>query len=163
MAALDMSLVARSEVAVSHLMKRGNWASREPGVILVFAIVGAVAILLLCLFIQKKVRWTPAIYRASPANALPRWPSAGLLNFRYPKPEMESELVRRRVQQYGPDLNRSSGVRVRSNVELPERRPEHAKGALEGTAFSFPDNPVRRFYFFTTVCIAATCIPRLRN
>lgn len=55
MAALDMSLVARSEVAVHHLMKRKNWAAREPGVIVVFAIVGAVAILLIGLFVQKKV------------------------------------------------------------------------------------------------------------
>lgn len=55
MAALDMSLVSRSEAAVSHLMKR-NWASEEPGVILVFAIVGAVAILLLALFISKRIQ-----------------------------------------------------------------------------------------------------------
>jgi hypothetical protein len=56
MAAVDMSLVARSEAAVHTLMKRKNWAAREPGVILVFAIVGAVAILLIGLFIQKRVR-----------------------------------------------------------------------------------------------------------
>lgn len=56
MAALDMSLVARSEAAVHQLIKRKNWAQREPGVIVVFAIVGAVAILLIALFIQKKVR-----------------------------------------------------------------------------------------------------------
>jgi hypothetical protein len=55
MAAIDMSLVARSEVAISHLMKRKNFAAREPGVILVFAIVGAVVILLIGLFISKKV------------------------------------------------------------------------------------------------------------
>ncbi|KAF2266395.1 hypothetical protein CC78DRAFT_531787 [Lojkania enalia] len=55
MAAVDMSLVARSEVAAHHLMKRGNWASREPGVILVFAILGAVGILLIGLFIQKRL------------------------------------------------------------------------------------------------------------
>lgn len=55
MAALDMSLVARSEVAVHHLLKRKNWAAKEPGVILVFAIVGAVVILLIGLFVQKKV------------------------------------------------------------------------------------------------------------
>lgn len=61
MAAIDMSLVARSEVAVHHLLKRKNWAAREPGVILVFAIVGAVAILLIGLFIQKKVRMSPSI------------------------------------------------------------------------------------------------------
>ncbi|KAF2744078.1 hypothetical protein M011DRAFT_480154 [Sporormia fimetaria CBS 119925] len=55
MAAVDMSLVARSEAAAHHLMKRKNWAQREPGVIVVFAIVGAVAILLLALFIQKRI------------------------------------------------------------------------------------------------------------
>ncbi|CAI6341704.1 unnamed protein product [Periconia digitata] len=55
MAAIDMSLVARSEAAVSHLIKRKNWAAREPGVILVFAIVGAVAILLIGLFISKRL------------------------------------------------------------------------------------------------------------
>ncbi|KAF2242789.1 hypothetical protein BU26DRAFT_524351 [Trematosphaeria pertusa] len=55
MAAVDMSLVARSEVAVHHLIKRKNWAAREPGVILVFCIVGAVAILLIGLFVQKKM------------------------------------------------------------------------------------------------------------
>lgn len=55
MAALDMSLVARSEAAVHQFAKR-NWAAQEPGVIVVFAIVGAVAILLIALFVQKKVR-----------------------------------------------------------------------------------------------------------
>ncbi|KAF2474653.1 uncharacterized protein BDR25DRAFT_214125 [Lindgomyces ingoldianus] len=50
-----MSLVARSEVVVRQLMKRKNWAAKEPGVILVFCIVGAVALLLFGLFIQKKV------------------------------------------------------------------------------------------------------------
>ncbi|KAF2649599.1 hypothetical protein K491DRAFT_721542 [Lophiostoma macrostomum CBS 122681] len=55
MAAIDMSLVARSEMAAQHLMKRKNWAAREPGVILVFAIVGAVALLLIGLFVQKKI------------------------------------------------------------------------------------------------------------
>lgn len=57
MAAINTSLVARSEVAVHQLMKRKqNWAQQEPGVIVVFAIVGAVALLLIGLFIQKKVR-----------------------------------------------------------------------------------------------------------
>ena len=56
MAAIDMSLAARSEVAVHHLMKRKNWAAREPGVIVVFCIVGAVVILLTGLFIQKKIQ-----------------------------------------------------------------------------------------------------------
>ena len=56
MAAIDMSLVARSEVALSQLVKRKNFAAREPGVIVVFAIVGAVAILMIAMFIQKRVR-----------------------------------------------------------------------------------------------------------
>lgn len=55
MAAFDMSLVARSEVALSQLVKRKNFAQREPGVIVVFAIVGAVAILMIALFIQKRM------------------------------------------------------------------------------------------------------------
>ncbi|KAF2280680.1 uncharacterized protein EI97DRAFT_453935 [Westerdykella ornata] len=55
MAALDMSLIARSEATVHQLVKRKNWAAREPGVIVVFAIVGAVAILLIALFIHKKI------------------------------------------------------------------------------------------------------------
>lgn len=55
MAAVDMSLVARSEYAVHQLMKRKNWAQREPGVIVVFVIVFLVAILVLAMFINKKV------------------------------------------------------------------------------------------------------------
>lgn len=55
MAAVDMSLVARSEHAVHQLMKRKNWAQREPGVIVVFVIVFLVAILVLAMFINKKV------------------------------------------------------------------------------------------------------------
>ena len=62
MAAIDMSLVARSELALHHLIKRKNWAAREPGVIVVFAIVGAVAILLFGLFIQKKVNTTNLVF-----------------------------------------------------------------------------------------------------
>jgi hypothetical protein len=55
MAAIDSSLVARSEAAVHHFAKR-NWAAEEPGVIVVFAIIGCVAILVIGLFVQKKVR-----------------------------------------------------------------------------------------------------------
>jgi hypothetical protein len=55
MAAIDMSLVARSEYAVHQLMKRKNWAQREPGVIVVFVIVFLVAILVIAMFINKKV------------------------------------------------------------------------------------------------------------
>jgi hypothetical protein len=50
-----MSLVARSEYAVHQLMKRKNWAQREPGVIVVFVIVFLVAILVIAMFINKKV------------------------------------------------------------------------------------------------------------
>jgi hypothetical protein len=53
MAALDYDLVARS--TLHQLSKRKNWAAREPGVILVFCILGALAILLSGLFIQKKL------------------------------------------------------------------------------------------------------------
>jgi len=69
MAAIDMSLVARSEVALHQLVKRKNWAAREPGVIVVFAIVGAVALLMICLLIQKRVR-TPSIAHAFPGPNL---------------------------------------------------------------------------------------------
>lgn len=55
MAAIDMSLVARAQAEMHHLVKRKNWAGKNPGVILVFCIVGAVAILLIGLFIQKKL------------------------------------------------------------------------------------------------------------
>lgn len=56
MAVIDMSLVARSEAALSQLVKREkNFAQREPGVIVVFAIVGAVAILIIGLLISKRV------------------------------------------------------------------------------------------------------------
>ncbi|OAL06778.1 hypothetical protein IQ06DRAFT_341583 [Phaeosphaeriaceae sp. SRC1lsM3a] len=55
MAAINMSLVARSEYAVHQLMKREkNWAQREPGVIVVLVIVFLVAILVLAMFINKK-------------------------------------------------------------------------------------------------------------
>ncbi|KAJ4006877.1 uncharacterized protein FIESC28_07003 [Fusarium coffeatum] len=46
------SLMTRDSVA--HLAKRQNWAAREPGVIVVFCIVGVVAIGLLGLFLYKK-------------------------------------------------------------------------------------------------------------
>jgi len=36
-------------------MKRKNWAAKEPGVVLVFCIIGAIVILLTGLFIQKKI------------------------------------------------------------------------------------------------------------
>lgn len=58
MAAISKSLVARSEYAVHQLLKRkeGNWAQREPGVIVVLVIVFLVAILVAAMFINKRVR-----------------------------------------------------------------------------------------------------------
>jgi len=56
MAAFDYSLIARSDEQLSQLMKRKkNWAAKEPGVILVFCIVGAIVILLTGLFVMKKL------------------------------------------------------------------------------------------------------------
>jgi hypothetical protein len=55
MAAIDTSLLARSETALHTLVKRKNWAAHEPGVILVFCIIGALAILLIAIFINKKI------------------------------------------------------------------------------------------------------------
>jgi hypothetical protein len=51
-----MSLVARSEYAVHQLMKRKNWAQREPGVIVVLVIVFLVFLLVIAMFINKRVR-----------------------------------------------------------------------------------------------------------
>ncbi|RSM11998.1 hypothetical protein CDV31_006551 [Fusarium ambrosium] len=49
------SLITRDEV-VNQLVKREkNWAAREPGVMVVFCIVGVVAIALIGLFIHKKL------------------------------------------------------------------------------------------------------------
>ncbi|EKG14931.1 hypothetical protein MPH_07831 [Macrophomina phaseolina MS6] len=39
-----------------RLVKRKNWAAREPGVVLVFCIVGVIAILLISLFTYKKLQ-----------------------------------------------------------------------------------------------------------
>lgn len=55
MAAFDRSLIAHSEAEFHRLMKRKNWAAKEPGVVLVFCIIGAIVILLTGLFIQKKI------------------------------------------------------------------------------------------------------------
>jgi hypothetical protein len=41
--------------ALHELVKRKNWAQRQPGVILVFCIVAAVVLLLTGLWLQKKV------------------------------------------------------------------------------------------------------------
>ncbi|KAK1754684.1 hypothetical protein QBC47DRAFT_403096 [Echria macrotheca] len=54
MPAISNALVARD--AVSHLAKRAdNWASHEPGVIVVFCIVFVVGVGLISLFIHKKL------------------------------------------------------------------------------------------------------------
>lgn len=51
MAAFDSSLIARD----TTLAKRDNFAQREPGVIVVFVIVGSVALLVIGLQIYKRV------------------------------------------------------------------------------------------------------------
>ncbi|KAK0745206.1 hypothetical protein B0T21DRAFT_251329, partial [Apiosordaria backusii] len=53
MAAINTSLVARDTYAA--LSKRSNWAAEEPGVMVVFCIVGVVGIGLIALFIYKKM------------------------------------------------------------------------------------------------------------
>lgn len=55
MAAIESSLVRRSEHTLHELVKRKNWAAREPGVILVFCILGVLAIVLISIFIYKKI------------------------------------------------------------------------------------------------------------
>jgi len=55
MAAFDQSLIARHEQQLHQLLKRKNWAAREPGVVLVFCIVGVIALLLIGLFISRKL------------------------------------------------------------------------------------------------------------
>ncbi len=45
------------QLAARHiLVRRKNWARRNSGVVVVFAIVGALAILLLVLFIYRKLQ-----------------------------------------------------------------------------------------------------------
>lgn len=95
MAALDMSLVARSEFAVHQLMKRKNWAQREPGVIVVFVIVFLVAILVIAMFINKKVRrFTPG--RGTPATLThrPEKRETSRHQIRYPRERIESDMLR---------------------------------------------------------------------
>jgi hypothetical protein len=65
MAAFDSSLISRD---VHQLMKRKNWAAKEPGVILVFCIIGAIVILLTGLFLMKKM----AARRAAKEHAASR-------------------------------------------------------------------------------------------
>ena len=57
MAAVDYSLIARSEHQLNQLIRRKkNWAAREPGVILVFCIVAAIVSLLTGLFFMRKIQ-----------------------------------------------------------------------------------------------------------
>jgi len=53
MAAIDSSLIPRE---LHQLVKRKNWAAKEPGVILVFCIVFSVAALLIGLFLYRKLQ-----------------------------------------------------------------------------------------------------------
>ncbi|EFY87011.1 hypothetical protein J3458_002719 [Metarhizium acridum] len=53
MAAIDTSLIARE--ATSMLVKRKNWAARNPGVMVVFCIVFVVAVGLIALWIAKLI------------------------------------------------------------------------------------------------------------
>jgi hypothetical protein len=56
MAAISMPIAARAEYALHQLAKRNkNWAQREPGVIVVFVIVFLVFILVIAMFINKRV------------------------------------------------------------------------------------------------------------
>jgi hypothetical protein len=56
MAAFDHSLLPRAEATLHLLMKRKNWAAKNPGVILVFAIVATVVILLVGLNVMKRMQ-----------------------------------------------------------------------------------------------------------
>lgn len=47
---------ANAMAAAHQLVKRKNWAAREPGVITVFCIVGVIALLLISLFVLKKLQ-----------------------------------------------------------------------------------------------------------
>ncbi|KAL1624982.1 hypothetical protein SLS54_003708 [Diplodia seriata] len=53
---LSPTAAQQGATALHRLVKRKNWAAREPGVILVFCIVGAIVILLLSLFTWKKLQ-----------------------------------------------------------------------------------------------------------
>lgn len=112
MAAINMSLVARSEAAVAEIAKRSNFASREPGVIVVFAIVGAVAILMIALFISKKVR--PSYFRTTIPTATdphPRCPSARPVLFKDTPWEMERE-------DDGRDMSKTSSNELYMNGRM---------------------------------------------
>lgn len=53
MPAINTALLSRE--AVSHIAKRENWAKQEAGVVVVFCIVGVVAIGLIASFISRRV------------------------------------------------------------------------------------------------------------
>lgn len=53
MPAINHALVARD--TISHIAKRQNWAQKEAGVVVVFAIVFIVAVSLIGLFITRKI------------------------------------------------------------------------------------------------------------
>jgi len=58
MAAIDYSLVARNADAHMHQLfkRKKNFAQKNPGVILVFCIVGIVGIFLTYTFIKRKIQ-----------------------------------------------------------------------------------------------------------
>lgn len=53
MPAINSALVSRE--TISHIAKRENWAQKEAGVVVVFAIVFVVAVGLIGLFISRKI------------------------------------------------------------------------------------------------------------
>lgn len=61
MPAINNSLVKRAIADASFLVKRGNFASTNPGIILVFCILGAIAILITSLIVHKKLRARAAL------------------------------------------------------------------------------------------------------
>jgi len=55
MPAIEKSSLVAREVFAALAKREKNWAAREPGVIVVFAIVFVVAVGLISLFIHKKL------------------------------------------------------------------------------------------------------------
>jgi hypothetical protein len=53
MPAINSAIVARD--TLSHIAKRSNWAGREAGVVVVFAILFVVACGLIALFVSKRL------------------------------------------------------------------------------------------------------------
>jgi hypothetical protein len=58
MAAIDTTsaLLPRDDSHFHQLVRRKNWAAREPGVVLVFAIIFVVASLVIGLFAWRKIQ-----------------------------------------------------------------------------------------------------------